>query len=147
MVQLIPKPPSNDGLSQLDPLACAIAPAKDETPEQRIARLQAEEQAKKLSDDIDKFLKKSAASGDYLDGHRKKAMAVKVLLLGQSECGKSTALKSTSNTQILILDILLLVMIICIINTMFVSQTSRYSTILNHSRRNELHGEWSSSSI
>lgn len=85
MVQLIP--------DHLDPLASAIAPSKDETLEERTTRLKAEEQAKKHSDDIDKFLK---CGDNAQEGHRKKATAVKVLLLGQSECGKSTALKSTS---------------------------------------------------
>jgi guanine nucleotide-binding protein alpha-1 subunit len=85
MVQLIS--------DHFDPLSSAIAPSEDETLEQRTARLKAEEQAKKLSDDIDKFLK---YGNSMQEGHRKKPTAVKVLLLGQSECGKSTALKSTS---------------------------------------------------
>lgn len=93
MVQITPKAAANTDLHQFDPLACAIAPSPDETPEQRIARLKAEERAKKLSDEIDKFLKKTANS-DFVDGHRRKATAIRILLLGQSESGKSTALKN-----------------------------------------------------
>lgn len=90
MVQILPKATTND---HIDPLSYAIAPAINESPEERINRLKAEEQAKKLSDDIDRFLKKSAIG---TDGTGKKSQSVKVLLLGQSESGKSTALKSAS---------------------------------------------------
>jgi guanine nucleotide-binding protein alpha-1 subunit len=71
-----------------DPLAAALLPPPDETPEQREQRLLAEYQAKKVSDGIDEMLRQEGS-------RRKKAAGseVKVLLLGQSESGKSTTLK------------------------------------------------------
>ncbi|KAG8805257.1 hypothetical protein FRC19_008003, partial [Serendipita sp. 401] len=72
-----------------DPLSQVIAPPKDESPEERLARQAVEEKARKISDDIDKFLKRD---GDAAE--KRKSSTVRVLLLGQSECGKSTALKN-----------------------------------------------------
>ncbi|TFY53855.1 hypothetical protein EVJ58_g9210 [Rhodofomes roseus] len=69
-----------------DPLAVALQPPPNESPEQRQTRLQAEEDAKRRSDRIDRMLKESQK-----EQQRKKI--VKVLLLGQSESGKSTTLK------------------------------------------------------
>ncbi|KAI0652730.1 G-alpha-domain-containing protein [Trametes meyenii] len=69
-----------------DPLAAALLPPADETPEQRDARLQREDEAKKRSENIDRMLRH-----DEKRSRRKKT--VKVLLLGQSESGKSTTLK------------------------------------------------------
>jgi len=54
--------------------------------EQRDARLRAEEEAKKRSDKIDRELKEG-------EKERRRKKVVKVLLLGQSESGKSTTLK------------------------------------------------------
>ncbi|KAG8902846.1 hypothetical protein FRC01_009452, partial [Tulasnella sp. 417] len=71
-----------------DPLALAIRPPADETPQQREARLAEEAAAKKISDDIDEQIR--------AESKRRKARAkreIKVLLLGQSESGKSTCLK------------------------------------------------------
>ena len=71
-----------------DPLAVALLPPPDETPFEMEQRLLAEHQAKKISDGIDEMLRQ--------ESHKKKkanASEVKVLLLGQSESGKSTTLK------------------------------------------------------
>lgn len=77
--------------STSDPLSAAMRPPEDETPEQRDARLNAEKEAKMISENIDEMLRK-----DGLE--RKKAKAeVNVLLLGQSESGKSTTLKRESH--------------------------------------------------
>ncbi|EPT03825.1 hypothetical protein FOMPIDRAFT_150339 [Fomitopsis schrenkii] len=69
-----------------DPLAAALQPPPNETPEQRQSRLQAEEDARRRSERIDKMLK---------DSHKaqQRKQVVKILLLGQSESGKSTTLK------------------------------------------------------
>jgi hypothetical protein len=64
-----------------DPLAAAIAPPPDETPDARAARLRAEAEARRISDEIDEQLKQERAS------RRKQRPCVKVLLLGQSESG------------------------------------------------------------
>ena len=64
-----------------DPLAAAIAPPPDETPDARAARLSAEAEARRISDEIDEQLKQERAS------RRKQRPCVKVLLLGQSESG------------------------------------------------------------
>lgn len=69
-----------------DPLAAALAPPPNEAPEERERRLNAEAEAKKRSDNIDKMLREGERQN-----RRKKV--VKVLLLGQSESGKSTTLK------------------------------------------------------
>lgn len=69
-----------------DPLDAALRPPPNETPEQRERRLQAEEEARRRSDNIDKMLREG-------DRQNKKRKIVKVLLLGQSESGKSTTLK------------------------------------------------------
>ena len=64
-----------------DPLAAAIAPPPDETPEQRQEREHAEEEARRISDEIDEQLR------NELIASRKRRSRVKVLLLGQSESG------------------------------------------------------------
>ncbi|CDO77298.1 hypothetical protein BN946_scf184753.g48 [Trametes cinnabarina] len=69
-----------------DPLAAALLPPAGETAEQREARLRQEEEAKQRSECIDKMLKHDEKS-------RRRKKTVKVLLLGQSESGKSTTLK------------------------------------------------------
>ncbi|THH26385.1 hypothetical protein EUX98_g7798 [Antrodiella citrinella] len=70
-----------------DPLTLAISPPPDETPEQREERLKEEAKARKISDDIDEEIKAAKNT-------QKKKPNVKVLLLGQSESGKSTTLKN-----------------------------------------------------
>ena len=75
-----------------DPLTVAMLPPSDETPAQKEKRLIAELQAKKVSDGIDEMIRQ--------ESKKKKASAsseVKVLLLGQSESGKSTTLKRESS--------------------------------------------------
>lgn len=67
--------------SDHDPLAAAIAPPPDETPAARTARLRAEAEARRVSDEIDEQLKQERAA------RRKQRPCVKVLLLGQSESG------------------------------------------------------------
>jgi hypothetical protein len=78
-----------------DPLATVLAPPPDETPEERALRIKTEENAKKLSEDIDKYLKR-----DGEEAAKKRAATVRLLLLGQSESGKSTALKSEASDKI-----------------------------------------------
>lgn len=69
-----------------DPLAAALLPPPNESPEERERRLDAEAEAKKRSDNIDRMLRES-------ERQSRKKKVVKVLLLGQSESGKSTTLK------------------------------------------------------
>lgn len=71
-----------------DPLAAAIAPPPNETPAARSVRLRAEAEARRVSDEIDEELKAERAA------RRRQRPFVKVLLLGQSESGKSTTLKN-----------------------------------------------------
>lgn len=70
-----------------DPLAAAIAPPPNETPQEREARERIETEEKRVSDEIDEMLRQERAN-------RRRRKPVKVLLLGQSESGKSTTLKS-----------------------------------------------------
>ncbi|KAI9448616.1 guanine nucleotide binding protein, alpha subunit [Lactarius psammicola] len=74
--------------SDPDPLAAAIAPPQNETPAARIVRLRAEAEARRVSEEIDEQLKAERAA------RRRQRPCVKVLLLGQSESGKSTTLKN-----------------------------------------------------
>lgn len=77
-------------LSDFDPLAAALLPPSNETPEEKELRIRAENEAKKISDGIDEMLRQERIE-------RKKTRAeVHVLLLGQSESGKSTTLKRQS---------------------------------------------------
>ncbi|KAG5219673.1 G-alpha-domain-containing protein [Salix suchowensis] len=70
-----------------DPLSAALAPPPGETLEQKELRLKAEAEAKRISDGIDDMIRQERHD-------RKRGRAeVKVLLLGQSESGKSTTLK------------------------------------------------------
>lgn len=70
-----------------DPLAAALQPPPNESPEDRNRRIQSELDAKRISELIDDQLHK-----EHIE--RKKARPeVNVLLLGQSESGKSTTLK------------------------------------------------------
>ncbi|KAJ7039852.1 guanine nucleotide binding protein, alpha subunit [Mycena alexandri] len=71
-----------------DPFALVLAPPEGETPEQREVRLLLEREAKEISDSIDEELSREKAQ------EKKGPRPVKVLLLGQSESGKSTTLKN-----------------------------------------------------
>lgn len=75
--------------SDPDPLLAAMAPPPNETPAQRDARVRAEQEAQRVSDGIDAMLLDERAE-------RRKRREIKVLLLGQSESGKSTTLKRES---------------------------------------------------
>ncbi|KAF7323760.1 hypothetical protein MKEN_00597000 [Mycena kentingensis (nom. inval.)] len=68
--------------------SCPHAHQKDETAQQRQQRLLLEAEAKAISDAIDEQLSKERAL------EKKGSKPVKVLLLGQSESGKSTTLKN-----------------------------------------------------
>ncbi|KAJ6506745.1 guanine nucleotide-binding protein alpha-4 subunit [Mycena sanguinolenta] len=72
----------------IDPLTLALQPPPDETPQAREARLQLEREAKKRSDLIDEELNRERIA------EKKSVKSVKILLLGQSESGKSTTLKN-----------------------------------------------------
>ncbi|KAG6884791.1 hypothetical protein C0993_008281 [Termitomyces sp. T159_Od127] len=72
----------------VDPLAKVLEPPPDETPAEREARLVAEAQAKRISEQIDEEIEKEKAA------EKKVAKALKMLLLGQSESGKSTTIKN-----------------------------------------------------
>ena len=71
-----------------DPLAVALEPPPNETPSERWAREQAEAQARRISDQIDLEIKAEKLA------MKKRKAPIKVLLLGQSESGKSTTVKS-----------------------------------------------------
>lgn len=77
-----------------DPFALVLAPPEGETPPERQKRLLSEQEEKRVSDQIDEDLRKERS-----ELKRKSKREVKVLLLGQSESGKSTVLKSTSRTS------------------------------------------------
>jgi guanine nucleotide-binding protein alpha-1 subunit len=83
---------TNINHSLTDPITAALLPPPNESVADREKRLQAEEHAKKISDDIDEILKAER-------NEQRKKKPVKVLLLGQSESGKSTTLKRTSNCR------------------------------------------------
>ncbi|KAJ7072562.1 guanine nucleotide-binding protein alpha-4 subunit, partial [Mycena amicta] len=72
----------------IDPLTLALQPPPNENLEAREARLQHERDAKKRSDLIDQELNRQR------NAEKKAAKPVKILLLGQSESGKSTTLKN-----------------------------------------------------
>ena len=78
--------PSGRRRSISDPLAVALQPPVNESQSEREGRLRAEQEAKKRSDNIDRMLRES-------ERQSRKKKVVKVLLLGQSESGKSTTLK------------------------------------------------------
>ncbi|KAI1785370.1 G-alpha-domain-containing protein [Ganoderma leucocontextum] len=71
-----------------DPLAAAIQPPRDETPAERWAREQAEAHARRVSEQIDDHIKAEKMA------MKKRRPPIKVLLLGQSESGKSTTVKT-----------------------------------------------------
>ncbi|KAJ7080029.1 guanine nucleotide binding protein, alpha subunit [Mycena belliarum] len=70
-----------------DPLTAALAPPPNETPAEREHREREEAEARRVSDEIDAQLRKERES-------EKKRKPVKLLLLGQSESGKTATLKS-----------------------------------------------------
>ena len=71
-----------------DPLSVALEPPPNETPDERWAREQAEAQARRISEQIDDQIKAERLA------MKKRKAPIKVLLLGQSESGKSTTVKS-----------------------------------------------------
>ena len=73
--------------SDIDPLSIAWAPPVNESPQEKAERLQSEAHAQRVSDAIDESLRAERAA-------MKKSRIVKILLLGQSESGKSIALIS-----------------------------------------------------
>jgi len=77
-----------------DPLAAALLPPPDESPNDRELRIKAENEAKKVSDSIDEMLRR-----ERIERKRTKT-DVNVLLLGQSESGKSTTLKRKRTTVV-----------------------------------------------
>lgn len=70
-----------------DPLSQAMAPPPNEAPEERERRLAAEAEAQRRSDAIDEELERQRLQ-------EKKEKPIRILLLGQSESGKSTTLKN-----------------------------------------------------
>ncbi|KAJ6528248.1 G-protein alpha subunit [Mycena vulgaris] len=76
--------------SQLsDPFSLALQPPADETPAARQERVEREQEQKRISDQIDDELRKERA-----EKKKRNKREVHVLLLGQSESGKSTVLKN-----------------------------------------------------
>ncbi|KAG9311933.1 guanine nucleotide binding protein, alpha subunit [Chiua virens] len=71
-----------------DPLAVVTAPPPNETPDEKAAREEREAEAQKISDQIDEELRVEKVT------LKKQEQDVKILLLGQSESGKSTTLKN-----------------------------------------------------
>lgn len=71
----------------VDPLDAVLRPPPDETNEQRALRIASEEHAKAVSEEIDAAIR--------AEQQRRKKRVVKLLLLGQSESGKSTTLRRT----------------------------------------------------
>lgn len=64
-----------------DPLSVALAPPPGESAQERAERLQREEDAKKVNDEIDERIKLERAAW------KKQKSMFKLLLLGQSESG------------------------------------------------------------
>ncbi|KAI0356325.1 G-alpha-domain-containing protein [Trametes cingulata] len=71
-----------------DPLAVAIAPPPNETPAERWAREQREAEARRISEQIDEQIRAEKQA------MKKRKPPMKLLLLGQSESGKSTTVKN-----------------------------------------------------
>ncbi|THH05646.1 hypothetical protein EW146_g9847 [Bondarzewia mesenterica] len=72
-----------------DPLAAALRPPPDESPHMRDLRLAREDAARRVSKSIDDAIRQERQQN-------KKRKIVRVLLLGQSESGKSTTLRRES---------------------------------------------------
>ncbi|KAI0711310.1 G-protein alpha subunit [Earliella scabrosa] len=81
-------PSKNKIVTEGDPLAYLMLPPPNETEEQKQARMAAEAEAKRISDAIDEELQRQAKA------EKRAPKPVKILLLGQSESGKSTTLKN-----------------------------------------------------
>lgn len=64
-----------------DPLDVLLRPPPDESPEERLGRLEKEAEAKRISQAIDASIKAEKAA-------RRKKRIVRLLLLGQSESGQ-----------------------------------------------------------
>ncbi|KAF4613785.1 hypothetical protein D9613_007482 [Agrocybe pediades] len=73
--------------SQDDPISAAMKPPATESDAERAARLEAEAEAKRISEQIDEDLREER------ERMKKKKGDVKLLLLGQAESGKSTLQK------------------------------------------------------
>ncbi|GJE90625.1 G-protein alpha subunit [Phanerochaete sordida] len=73
---------------QDDPLAKVLQPPPDESPEQRARREQEANEAHRVSLQIDEGIQEDRKA------YERRKKAVKVLLLGQAESGKSTTLKN-----------------------------------------------------
>ncbi|KAL5511008.1 hypothetical protein ACEPAG_3727 [Sanghuangporus baumii] len=82
-----PRPTHGRSRSLSDPLSRALLPPEDESPYERDSRLQREERAKRVNDAIDEQIRRDKAE------LRRQKNIIKILLLGQSESGKSTTLK------------------------------------------------------
>ncbi|KAL1730434.1 guanine nucleotide binding protein, alpha subunit [Schizophyllum commune] len=80
------RPPRASTSGAVDPFDAALRPPPDETPEEREARLAREEEARRVSAEIDAEIKAERQA-------KKKKRIVRLLLLGQSESGKSTTLR------------------------------------------------------
>jgi hypothetical protein len=70
-----------------DPFHDALMPPEDETPQQRELRLGREEEARRVSQQIDADIKAERQA-------RKKKRMVRLLLLGQSESGAHSLVQS-----------------------------------------------------
>ena len=80
--------------SSSDPLSVALLPPLNESHTARELRLRAESEARKVSNEIDEMLRQERME-------KKKTRAdVYVLLLGQSESGKSTTLKQIGRAHV-----------------------------------------------
>ena len=77
-----------------DPLSIILSPPRNEKPEERSLRERNETAALMVSERIDEELRAEKAALK-----KQQRGLVKVLLLGQSESGKSTALKSDDIPQ------------------------------------------------
>lgn len=73
-----------------DPLDAVLRPPPDETPEQAVVREAREAEARRVSAAIDADIKAERLA-------RRKKRIVRLLLLGQSESGKSTTLRRPSS--------------------------------------------------
>ncbi|KAF8549832.1 G-alpha-domain-containing protein [Imleria badia] len=71
-----------------DPFASILSPPADENPQEKEARERAEAEARRVSETIDEQLRQERIA------LKKKKKPVQVLLLGQSESGKSATLKN-----------------------------------------------------
>ncbi|KAJ7194277.1 G-protein alpha subunit [Mycena pura] len=80
--------PARSSESSLDPLSVPLQPPPNETEDEKLARLEAAREATRVSRSID------AGLVDTKKMLERKRRAVKILLLGQSESGKSSVLRN-----------------------------------------------------